>query len=53
MADVTETTTIAVRIPSDLADRLEELAAENERTLSGEVRVALRAHVEQAERQAA
>lgn len=43
-----EVRTISVQIPLDLLAELTTLAGAHERSLSGEVRVALRAHVEAA-----
>lgn len=53
MAAVTETVQIAARVPADLADRLAVLAEKAERSVSAELRVALRSYVEKAEREAA
>lgn len=54
MADaVTETTQVAARVPVDLVERLTRLAERNERSASAEVRLAIRAHVERAEQEAA
>lgn len=40
------TATVPVRLPRDLRDRLEARAREGERSLAGEVRLALRRHLE-------
>ena len=48
MATVSERTTtvqIATRVPADIAERLEELAEENERTMAAELRLAARRYV--------
>lgn len=42
---VTETVTIAARIPTQLAEDLNALAERNERSSSAEVRLALKAHL--------
>ena len=42
---------VSVQVDGDLAERLERLAATQERTLSGEIRVALREHLARPERE--
>ena len=44
---------IAVRVPADLRDEMKRAAKENDRSFSGEVRMALRNHVGQDEKAAA
>ena len=39
------TTTITVHVPKDLADRVQRLAEENERSIQGEIRRAIRNHL--------
>ena len=48
-----EQTRIALRVPAALAARFEELAAEEERTPSAEIRLLMRRRVEAADREAA
>lgn len=45
MATVTRTARVATDIPEDLADQLAERAKSNERSVSAELRVAIRAHL--------
>lgn len=45
---VTELVTIETRISEDLAERLRLLAAENERSLAAELRLAVTRHLEAA-----
>ena len=40
----TEATWVSVRVPPDLREQLVRAAAEHDRTVSAEIRVALRAH---------
>lgn len=42
----TKVTTIGVQLPADMADALREKAQAAERSLSAEVRIALRAHLD-------
>jgi hypothetical protein len=46
MADENETARLSVILPTSLRVELEQLAERNERPLSGEVRLALREHVQ-------
>jgi hypothetical protein len=46
-------TRIALRVPESLATRFEELAAEEERTPSAEIRLLMRRRIEAADREAA
>lgn len=45
MAGVAETTQLAARVPVDLLKQLQAVAEKHDRTLSYEVRQAIRAHV--------
>ena len=45
MASVTETVQIAARIPATLRDQLERIAKRRDRTVSYEIRQAIRTHV--------
>lgn len=36
---------LTLRLPADLLERLQALAAKNERTVAGEVRLAIRQHL--------
>lgn len=49
MASVSETTQIAARVPVELVERLERIAEADDRTVSYEVRQAIKAHVEKLE----
>lgn len=46
MGDLIDTVQIAARVPKKDRDALEEIAKENDRTASAEIRIALRAHIE-------
>lgn len=46
MASVTETTQIAARVPVELAEQLQRVAEDKDRTVSYEVRQAIKAHVD-------
>lgn len=50
---VTKTAMLYTRVEEELAERLSELAKANERTAAAEVRLAIRAHLERAEQEAA
>lgn len=49
MSEVAEMVPIAGTVEKSIKDELEALAKQNERSLSAEVRIALRAHLAQAE----
>lgn len=49
MAAVTETTRIAARVPAELVERLARVADADNRTVSYEIRQALKVHVERLE----
>lgn len=51
--DVPQLTNVAAQVPAELADRLKALADRNERSASAELRIALRAHLDRAEKEAA
>lgn len=48
MATVTKTSQVALRVPDDLIEKLEKRAAAAERTLSAEVRLAIKAYLKAA-----
>lgn len=50
MAPVVETTHLTARVPADLAKRLATIAEANERSTSAELRLAIRAYIEQADK---
>jgi hypothetical protein len=41
-----KSTMLAVRLPTELADALRKFAEENERSVSGELRLAVKRHLE-------
>ena len=47
-AEVTDLSTLAVKMPADLADRFRRVAEANGRSVQAEIRAALREHVERA-----
>lgn len=53
VAGVTATTFIGAQIPTNLSERLSEIAKGNERSVSAEVRLALKAHIEKHDQEAA
>jgi hypothetical protein len=44
--DVTQMKIVGAQVPADLADQFAEVAKANERTVSAELRVAIRAHID-------
>lgn len=46
MATTTELSTLAVKMPADLAKGIQRLAAEKDRSVQAEIRFALRQHID-------
>lgn len=46
MSDITHMKHLSAVVPSEIADRLKEIAGDNDRSVSAEVRLALREHVD-------
>lgn len=46
-------TVVGSHVPVEMATRLAAIAAENERSISGEIRLALRRHIESVQRESA
>jgi predicted transcriptional regulator len=44
--DVTQMKLVGAQVPADLADQFSEVARANERSVSAELRVAIRAHID-------
>lgn len=53
MSDVSEMKQVAAMVPADLVDQVAALAKAADRSLSAEVRIALKAHVESHQEQVA